>query len=138
MKLTQLFAVLACAFIATVYSAQGQPTNKVISAGVTTLPSGKQINVVGVVPMHFTNGSDALVLNCQTDISIDDKTALRKGVDEIWNIFRKNVEDAKMTNGVIRITHPEDGGLITHSKGYGFVFEKRADGQWHCLQDEGK
>ena len=85
--------------------------------------------------MHFHNGTDAMILNCETDISIDDMVNLRKEADEIWGIFQKNVEGASMTNGVIRITHPEGSGLITHSKGFGFVFEKRADGQWHCLQD---
>jgi len=79
-----------------------------------------------------------MILNCETDISIDDTPNLRKEAGEIWSIFQKDVEGAHMTNGVIRITHPEDSGLVTHSKGYGFVFEKRADGQWHCLQDEKK
>jgi ketosteroid isomerase-like protein len=59
-------------------------------------------------------------------------------VDEIWNIFRKDVEAAGTTNGLIRTTHPGGSGLVTQSRGYGFVFEKRADGQWHCLQDEKK
>jgi len=107
-------------------------------SALTTLPSGKKIRITGAGPMHFANGTDALVLNCDTDISIDDMTALRKEVDEIWSIFRKDVEGAGVTNGVIRISHPEGSGLMTHRKGFGFVFAKRADGQWHCLQDEQK
>jgi len=108
------------------------------SAPLTTLPSGKQVKITSIGPIHFSSGTDAMILNCETDISIDDMVDLRKEVDEIWGIFQKNVEAASMTNGVIRVTHPEGSGLITHSKGYGFVFEKRADGQWHCLQDEKK
>jgi hypothetical protein len=108
------------------------------SPPLTTLPSGKQIKITSIVPMHFANGTDAMILNCETDISIDDMAALRKEVDEIWSIFRKNVEGAGMTNGVIRISHPEGSGVVTQSRGYGFVFEKRADGEWHCLQDEKK
>jgi hypothetical protein len=108
------------------------------STPLATLPSGKQIKVTGMGPMHFPNGSDAMILNCETDIPIDDMTNLRKEIDEIWGMFQKNVEAANMTSGVIRITHPEGSGLMTHSKGYGFVFEKRADGQWHCLQDDKK
>jgi hypothetical protein len=104
----------------------------------TTLPSGKQININSIVPMHFSNGGDALVLTCETDISIDDKQNLRKEVDEIWSIFKKNVEAVNMTNGVIRITHSEGSGPVTHSKGFGFVFVKVAGGQWHCLQDDEK
>ena len=105
---------------------------------LTTLPSGKQIKITSIVPMHFPDGEDALILNCETDISISDMPDLRKQIDEIWSIFRKNVEGAGMTNGIIRITHPEGSGLITRSQGYGFVFQKRADGQWHCQEDGGK
>ena len=137
MKILPVLASLVCLGILVSSSTKGEDTNK-IAVGVTTLPSGKQIRVVSVIPVHFADGSDALVLNCETDISIDDKTALRKETDEVWSIFRKNVDDAKMTNGVIRLTHPEATGIITRSKGYGFVFEKRADGHWYCLQDEKK
>src|SRR5436190_11174999 len=114
MKIPPLLCFIFCLAILDCCSARGQDTNKITTGGATTLPSGKQIKVVGIVPMHFANGSDALVLNCETDISIDDKTALRKQADEIWSIFRKNVEEAKMTNGVIRVTHPEGSGFVTH------------------------
>jgi len=138
MKTAQIFGLVFGLASLSCNPVRGEETNKIAGTGATTLPSGKQIKVVGIVPMHFANGSEALILNCETDLSIDDKTALRKQADEVWSRFRKNVEEAHMTNGVIRVTHPEGGGFITHSKGYGFVFEKRADGQWHCLQDEKK
>lgn len=138
MKIVALLSLVFCLAVLDCFSARAGDTNKIEGPGVTTLPSGKQLKVVGIIPMHFANGSDALILNCETDVSIDDKTALRKQADEIWGRFRKNVEDARMTNGVIRVTHPEGSGIITHSQGFGFVFEKRADGQWHCLQDEKK
>jgi hypothetical protein len=108
------------------------------TARLFTLPSGKQIAVTGVGPMHFLNGEIALVMACDTDIPIDDSVALHKEADEIWGLFKKDVEGASLTNGVIRMVHPEGSGLITHSKGYGFVFVKRSDGLWHCLQDEKK
>jgi len=104
----------------------------------TTLPSGKQIKITGMGPMHFPNGTEAMILNCETDISIDAMPDLRKEVDEIWSIFRKNFEGAGLTNGVIRITHTKRSSLVTQSQGFGFVFKKRADGQWDCLQDEKK
>ena len=91
------------------------------------------------MPMVFPKGPAALVMNCQTDIPMSDKVNLRKEVDEIWaTFFQKEVERAKMTSAAIRISHPEGSGLITHSQGYGFVFEKRSDGQWHCLEDDKK
>jgi hypothetical protein len=108
-------------------------------ARLYTLPSGKQILITSVLRMHFSSGPPALVMNCETDIAIDDMPTLRKEADEIWNIFSNDVEGAGMTMGVIRMTHNDPGdGWIKHGKGYGFVFEKRADGKWHCLDDEKK
>ena len=103
-----------------------------------TLPSGKQIRITAERTTHLPNGTDSLVLNCETDISIEDMSNLRKEVDEIWKMFRNTLESTGMTNGVIRMTHPEDSGLVTRGKSYDFVFEKQSDGQWHCLQDEKK
>jgi hypothetical protein len=106
---------------------------------IKTLPSGKQIKITSIIPMHFPKGPDALILNCETDIPMSDMVALRKEVDEIWaTFFQKEVERANMTGGVIRISHPEGTGLITRADGYGFLFEKRADGQWHCANDDKK
>lgn len=106
------------------------------STPLAKLPSGKQIRITGEKTVHIPNGTVALVLSCETDISIDDKLDLRKEVDEIWTMYSNTVESVGMTNGVIRMTHPEASGLVTYGKSYDFVFEKRSDGQWHCLQDE--
>jgi hypothetical protein len=106
------------------------------SAPLAKLPSGKQINITREKIIHFPNGTDALVLSCETDISIDNMSDLRKEADEVWTMFSNTVESVGMTNGVIRMTHPEAGRLVTLGKSYDFVFEKRSDGQWHCLQDK--
>ena len=100
------------------------------------LPSGKEIKITAVGKMDFPNSDPALVMNYLTDISIDDKVALRKEVDEIWSVFQKDVENAKLTAGVIRATHVEGSGFVKSGKGYGFVFVKRDDGKWHCLDDD--
>ena len=100
------------------------------------LPSGKEIKVTGMAKMDFPNSDPALVLNYLTDISIDDKVALRKEVDEVWSMFQKDVENAKLKAGVIRATHVEGSGFVKSGQGYGFVFVKRDDGNWHCLDDE--
>lgn len=98
----------------------------------------KLITPTGVHKMDFPNGESALVMEYQTAIPIAQMADLRKEVDWVWEAFSVDVENAKLTNGVIRVTHPEGSGLLTQSKGYGFVFTKRADGTWHCLQDEKK
>jgi hypothetical protein len=100
------------------------------------LPSGKEIKVTGVGKMDFPNSDPALVMNYLTDISIDDKTALRKEVDEIWAVFQHDVENAHLKAGAIRATHVEGTGFVKTGNGYGFVFVKRDDGKWHCLDDD--
>ncbi|MDX6614159.1 MAG: hypothetical protein QOD75_3345 [Blastocatellia bacterium] len=102
------------------------------------LPSGKEIKVNGIGKMDFPNSDPALVMNYLTDISIDDKVALRKEADEIWSGFQKDVENAKLKAGVIRATHVEGSGFVKSGKGYGFVFVKRDDEKWHCLDDDKK
>jgi hypothetical protein len=100
------------------------------------LPSGKDIKVTGIMRLHSLNSDPALVLNYLTDIPIDDHEALRKEVDEIWTVFRKDVENGGLNGGIIRATHIEGGGFIKHGNTYGFVFRKREDGNWHCLDDD--
>jgi hypothetical protein len=100
------------------------------------LPSGKEIKITGINKMDFAKGDSALVMNYLSDISIDDKTALRKEIDEIWTVFQSDVENAHLKAGVIRATHVEGSGLVKSGKGYGFVFVKRDDGKWYCLEDD--
>jgi len=100
------------------------------------LPSGKEIKVTGGGRMDFPNSDPALVMDYLTDISIDDKDALRQEVNEIWDVFRKDVENAKLKAGVIRATYVAGNGLVKSGKSYGFVFVKRDDGKWHCLDDD--
>jgi hypothetical protein len=103
-----------------------------------TLPSGKQIKITSMVPVQLPNGENALMLNYKTDISREDAEALRNEVDEIWDLFKKDVESANQTNGVIRVAHEGDNPLLPRGNGYRFVFVKGADGGWHCLQDDQK
>src|SRR4030095_17173793 len=97
------------------------------------------IKVTSVVKMDFPQSGSALVMNYLTDISVDEKQALREEVDEIWTSFQKDVENANLKAGLIRATHLERNGFLQNGKGYGYVFIKRDDNQWHCLEeDKGK
>lgn len=98
----------------------------------------KIITPTDVRKLDFPGGGPALVMEYQTAIPIANLAELRKEADWIWEAFSVDVENAKLTNGVIRATHPEASGLLTQSNGYTFVFVKRADGKWYCLQDEKK
>ena len=120
-------------------STAGNPANGNAGqqAGKYRLPSGREIKVTGICPMQFADGETALVLNYQTEISIENHEELKKEVEEIWTIFRADVERANTTTGVIRATHIESSGLfVQNGKGYGFLYEKNPDGTWHLNEDK--
>ena len=107
------------------------------SSQLFQLPSGKVIKVAGINKMIAQNGDSALILNYQTEIPIEDKDNLNKEVNEIWSVFQKDVEAANLATGIIRATHLEGSGFVRSGRGYGFVFVKNSDGQWH-LNDSQK
>jgi hypothetical protein len=122
--------LLVLIFLATALSCRsGGPQQK-----VTRLPSGKEIKITSIVKMNFPASGPALVMNYITDISMDDMPALLKEVDEVWSVFQADVENAHVDAAVIRATHME-GSFIKSGKGYGFVFVKREDGQWHRMEE---
>jgi hypothetical protein len=97
--------------------------------GENTLPSGRKIVIKDMTKTTFDSGDPpALVLNYSTSVSVDNMTELRGEADEVWSIFRKDVENQNLTTGALR---PTNG-----SRGYGFVFMKRPDDSWYCLDDE--
>lgn len=83
--------------------------------------------------MNFQNGETALVMNYETDISIENLEELKKEVREIWETFRYDVEREKNTFGIIRASHFEGSGFYREGKGYGFVFKKGEDGNWQLM-----
>ena len=97
---------------------------------MTTLPSGKQIKVLGVGKIYFTKDEPALMLKYQTDLSLDDKITLRKEVDEIWETFKVDVEKAHLGAAIVSANEVPQGSLIKTGKGYNFAFKKMPDGTW--------
>ncbi len=101
------------------------------------LPSGREIKITGMNEMNFENGETGLVLNYQTDIPIENLDELKKEVEEVWTIFRVDVEKAKTTTGIIRATHiTDDGMFVKNGKGYGFICRRDAKGQWALTDDK--
>jgi hypothetical protein len=110
---------------------QSQQTHEV------ALPSGRKIKVIAEGPVQSTvNGSIiGLMLKYQTDLKVSDLANLRKEVEEIWFVFKPDVERVKLKSGIISANEAPNG--IT-SKGYNFVFQKQDDGSWHCLDDDSR
>ncbi|MEA2463048.1 MAG: hypothetical protein QOJ98_795 [Acidobacteriota bacterium] len=75
-----------------------------------------------------------MVLTYQTDLSLDDVAALAAEVDNIWDVFKVDVEAQHLNNALIKPTRITFGGVVSKSRG--FVYEKQPDGSWHRLSDQ--
>ena len=89
-----------------------------------------------MVPMHFTSGPPALMLQYETDLKISDRDALRKEVDEIWLVFQADADRGHFTSAVVSAREVPTGLFFKKSSGFNFVFEKAPDGSWHLSGDQ--
>lgn len=97
---------------------------------VQRLPSGKELKVLGVGKMFFSGGPPALMLKYRTDLDLDDRSALEREVDEIWQHFRIDVERAGLTSAIISAEDAPKGFIVTSNRSFNFVYRKSADGAW--------
>lgn len=72
----------------------------------------------------------------ETDLKISDTDALLKEVDEIFEVLKVDAENGQFRSAIVSASEKPTGLILKNSKGYNFVYEKRADGQWHCLDDD--
>jgi hypothetical protein len=70
------------------------------------------------------------MLKYQTDLKISDLPALRKEVEEIWSVFKADVERANLTNAIISANEVPQGLIIKNANGYNFVLKKLATGNF--------
>jgi len=78
----------------------------------------------------------AVELQYETELKVSDIATLRKEADQVWDVFRPDVEKANEKAAIVSAVEKRPPGVITKSEGYNFVFEKRPDGTWHCLDDK--
>jgi len=76
------------------------------------------------------------MLKYETDLKVADVEALRKEADEVFGILKIDAAKGKFTSVIVSANEKPSGLIFKTSKGYNFVYEKRADGQWHCLEDD--
>jgi len=76
------------------------------------------------------------MLKYGTDLKVSDKDALRKEVDEIFGVFKVDAENGQLRSAIVSANEKPTGFILKKSNTYNFVYEKRVDGQWHCLEDD--
>jgi len=95
-----------------------------------TLPSGKIVRVISVMPIHFSSGETSLMLKYQTDLKVSDHEALRKEVDEIWSSFQTDANNARVQSAIVSANEVPQGTIIKTGQAFNFVYKKSADGAW--------
>ncbi len=101
----------------------------------TKLPSGKIINVIApMIKMHFPDGTKALRLRYITHVNLKNKKKLKIEADDIWSMFKYNVEKMGYKIAIMAAYEPWKGNFKNaHHSGFMFRLEKQNDGQWEYL-----
>jgi len=94
-----------------------------------TLPSGHAIKITGVSRMAFSGGDQALMLKYYSDIDFTKRAELKAEVEEIWQQFRNDVEQANLNSAIISANQMPHG-MFSSTQGWNFVYEKKPDGNW--------
>jgi hypothetical protein len=102
------------------------------------LASGKEIQVIGIGKVQIVGHGPIYELHYVTALPTEDKTAVRKEVDEIWETLQKDVDKTGLDAAIIYATRVEGDGPIKSGTFCGFHFKKQDDGTWACLDDRKK
>lgn len=110
------------------------------STGYTVhrLPSGREVKVLSVTRMVVAKGDPALMLKYRTDLRLEDQAQVRKEVEEVWQAFRFDVEQAGLKAAIISVHElPTNLLIVRTDKSYNFVIQKSSKGTWEFLDDRG-
>jgi len=101
----------------------------------TELSSGRVVNIIApMIKMQFLNGTKALRLRYITDINLENKKELKEEADDIWSVFKYNVEEMGYNVAILAAYKPWEGDFQnTRHSGFMFRLEKQSNGQWKHL-----
>ncbi len=121
LKLFQVVALVASIFM-TACAQQPAFTER-------RLPSGRVVKVAGIGEMRFSAGDPALMLKYYSEVSFDKPAELKAEAEEIWQEFRKEADKGGFKAAIISANEMPHG-MISKTRGWNFVYEKRSDGTW--------
>ena len=61
-----------------------------------------------------------------------------KEVEEIWTMFKTDVDEAKLTNAIISAHEVPHGMIVQTASAFNFVFRRSPDGRWQLGGDDDK
>lgn len=121
MKLPLLLIALAAAF-------PFSSGVRAIDQGLVQLSSGREVRLLSVGELNFSNDRPAWWLRYETQISMEKTKEIEAEAIEVWNHFRPEAERSGKVNAAISAV--EAGPNESTAAMYNIVFQKRADGTW--------
>ena len=91
--------------------------------------------MLGIGKINFKASDPALMLKYQTDLHMDDTSALHAEAQRIWAEFRKDAERAKVQSAIVSANSAPTSGIVSHGRVHNFVYQRSGDGSW---QEVGK
>jgi hypothetical protein len=91
------------------------------------LSSGRSVTVLSMAPLVAPDGWTGLVLVYRTALALDDAPALRREVDQVWQLFVLDVVRSHHDRAMIVAQAPDPGAAAAPSSAQ-FRFTAQADG----------
>jgi tetratricopeptide (TPR) repeat protein len=113
------------------------PASAASTFKLTRLPSGKQIKLLGVgTVLSSSDKKKSLMLQYETDKNMNDKQGLAQEADDIWDLFKIDIEQSGLNSAIISVNSEPTGWPVKFNRTYNFVLEKDTHGEWHCTNDK--
>ncbi|MCK9614058.1 MAG: tetratricopeptide repeat protein [Candidatus Omnitrophica bacterium] len=99
---------------------------------IRKFPNGKEIKVLNIGTMYNPSlNGPALLFNYETDANFEDRAAIDKEVQEIWNYFRLDAEEQGFKNAIIKVNSTYNKVFFMRlNKTRWFFFKKDRNNDW--------
>jgi hypothetical protein len=94
------------------------------------LPSGRVLRVLNIEDIPLEGDDAGLRLDYETDLALDDRIALYREVEAIWDEFRVTQKAAGKSLIVIKATTQEAPGWSRERTGVEYAIRLEPDGHW--------
>ena len=94
------------------------------------LPDGTEVKIVGFSKVFFADGEQAYQMQYVTELPIDDRQLVFVEAEQIWQVFKINVEEAGYSTGMVMASEPRPPGAVATYELQVFGWRKNDQGDW--------
>jgi hypothetical protein len=100
------------------------------------LPSGRALKVLRLAELPSESGAAGIELAYETELALDDRGALYREVEAIWDEFRSTERAAEKSVVVIKATTPEASGWSRERTAIAYMLRLSPDGNWQFVNSD--